>query len=301
MGSTLSKGSLFPVQLSNDMINLVRGKSSLARLSASEPVPFNGIEMFTFNFDNEVNLVGENGAKANGGGTIEPVNMSPVKIEYGMRISDEFRFAAEEVRLQYLRAFAEGFGKKVARGLDIMAFHGVNPRTGITAASLNDKNFDSLVTNTVVYDATAPDANVEAAIALVEGAEHEVTGMAMSPAFKSALANMKAGSTSNQPLFPELGWGSTAGSLRGLPVDTNSTVSANSNNDRAIVGNFADYFKWGYSRNIAVEMIEYGNPDNSEDGDLKGHNQIYLRGEAFIGWGILVPEAFARIKTQVSG
>lgn len=298
MGSTLSKSTLFPVQLSNEMISLVRGKSSLARLSASEPIPFNGVEMFTFNFDNEVNLVGENGAKANGGGSIEPVTMSPVKVEYGMRISDEFRFAAEEVRLQYLRAFAEGFAKKVARGLDIMAFHGVNPRTGSTAAVLTNKNFDDLVTNEVPYVAATPDANVDAAIALVEAGEHEVTGMAMAPAFKSALANMKAGSTSNQPLFPELGWGSTAGSLRGLPVDTNSTVSANSNNDRAIVGNFADYFKWGYSRNIAVEMIEYGNPDNSDDGDLKGHNQVYLRGEAYVGWGILVPAAFARIEAQ---
>ena len=298
MGSTLSKSTLFPVQLSNEMISLVRGKSSLARLSASEPIPFNGVEMFTFNFDNEVNLVGENGAKANGGGSIEPVTMSPVKVEYGMRISDEFRFAAEEVRLQYLRAFAEGFAKKVARGLDIMAFHGVNPRTGSTAAVLTNKNFDDLVTNEVPYVAATPDANVDAAIALVEAAEHEVTGMAMAPAFKSALANMKAGSTSNQPLFPELGWGSTAGSLRGLPVDTNSTVSANSNNDRAIVGNFADFFRWGYSRNIAVEMIEYGNPDNSDDGDLKGHNQVYLRGEAYVGWGILVPAAFARIEAQ---
>jgi len=298
MGSTLSKSTLFPVQLSNEMISLVRGKSSLARLSASEPIPFNGVEMFTFNFDNEVNLVGENGAKANGGGSIEPVTMSPVKVEYGMRISDEFRFAAEEVRLQYLRAFAEGFAKKVARGLDIMAFHGVNPRTGSTAAVLTNKNFDDLVTNEVPYVAATPDANVDAAIALVEAGEHEVTGMAMAPAFKSALANMKAGSTSNQPLFPELGWGSTAGSLRGLPVDTNSTVSANSNNDRAIVGNFADYFRWGYSRNIAVEMIEYGNPDNSDDGDLKGHNQVYLRGEAYVGWGILVPAAFARIEAQ---
>lgn len=298
MGSTLSKGTLFPVQLVSDMVNLVRGKSSLARLSASEPIPFNGQDVFTFNFDNEVNLVGENGAKANGGGTIEPVRMTPVKVEYGMRVSDEFRYASEEVRLQYLRAFAEGFAKKVARGFDIMAFHGVNPRTGSTAAVLTNKNFDDLVTNEVPYVAATPDANVDAAIALVEAGEHEVTGMAMAPAFKSALANMKAGTTSNEPLFPELGWGATPSTLRGLPVDTNSTVSANSNNDRAIVGNFADYFKWGYSKNIPIEVIEYGNPDNSEDGDLKGHNQVYLRGEAYIGWGILVPAAFARIEAQ---
>ena len=298
MGSTLTKGTLFPVQLVSEMVNLVRGKSSLARLSASEPIPFNGQDVFTFNFDSEVNLVGENGAKANGGGTIEPVHMTPVKVEYGMRVSDEFRYASEEVRLQYLRAFAEGFAKKAARGLDIMAFHGVNPRTGSTASVLSGKNFDDVVTNEVTYDSSAPDANVDAAIALIDAAEYEVTGMAMAPAFKSALAGMKAGTSSNEPLFPELGWGATPGTLRGLPVDTNSTVSANSNKDRAIVGNFADYFKWGYSKNIPIEVIEYGNPDNSEDGDLKGHNQVYLRGEAYIGWGILVPAAFARIEAE---
>lgn len=41
----------------------------------------------------------------------------------------------------------------------------------------------------------------------------------------------------------------------------------------------------------------YGNPDNDTQlGDLKGHNQVYLRGEAYIGWGILDPSAFAHIK-----
>ena len=298
MGSTLSKGSLFPATLATEMVNLVRGKSSLARLSASEPLPFNGETVFTFNFDNEVNLVGENGAKANGGASISAVTMNPVKVEYGMRVSDEFRYASEEVQLQYLRSFTEGFARKVARGLDIMTMHGVNPRTGQTASALTNKNFDDLVTNEVAYNASTPDANVESAIALVEAAEHEVTGMAMSPAFKTALANMKQGSTSNVPLFPELGWGNEGSTLRGLPIDTNPTVSFNSGDDRAIVGNFADYFKWGYSKQIPIEVIEYGNPDNSDDGDLKGHNQVYIRGEAYIGWGILVPAAFARVEDQ---
>lgn len=300
MGSTLEKGSLFPEVLVNEMVNLVRGKSSLARLSESAPLPFNGAKVFTFNFDHEVNLVGESGAKANGGATISAVSMQPVKVEYGMRVSDEFRYAAEEVQLQYLQAFAEGFARKVARGIDIMAMHGVNPRTGLTASALTNKNFDDLVSNLVSYDATTPDANVESAIALIESAEHEATGMAMAPAFKNALANMKQGSTSNVPLFPELGWGTTSGSLRGLPVDTNPTVSINSGDDRAIVGNFADYFKWGYSRQIPIEIIEYGNPDNSDEGDLKGHNQVYIRGEAYIGWGILVPDAFAIVTAAES-
>lgn len=296
MGTVLSKGTLFPEVLTNEMFNLVRGKSSLARLSNSAPIPFNGARVFTFNFDNEVNLVAENGAKANGGGAVAPVSMVPVKVEYGMRVSDEFRFAAEEARIEYLRAFAEGFSAKLARGLDIMAMHGINPRTGLTASTLTNKNFDDLVTQTVTYAAATADANVDAAVALVEGNEHEVTGMAMAPAFRAALAALKKGTNSNEPLFPELAWGSNPGVIRGLGVDTNATVSFNSSLDRAIVGNFRDYFRWGYARGINIEVIEYGNPDNdAEAGDLKGHNQVYLRGEAYLGWGIIAPAAFARI------
>jgi len=300
MGSIITKGNLFPPALTNQLIDTVRGKSSLARLSQSQPLPFNGETEFTFSLDSEVDLVAENGAKSNGGGTVATVTMQPVKVEYGMRVSDEFKYAAEEVQLQYLQTFAEGFAKKVARGLDIMAFHGVNPRTGNTASALNNKNFDDLITNTVVYDADAPQDNVAAAVGLVEAAEHEVTGLAMAPAFKSALASLKSGSTSYAPLFPQLGWGAQVNEINGLPVDANSTVSFNSNADRAIVGNFADFFKWGIARQIPVEVIEFGNPDNSDAGDLKGHNQIYLRGEAYIGWGILVPDAFAIVKAGAS-
>ena len=300
MGNIISKGVLFTPELTNRLIDTVRGKSSLARLSQAQPMPFNGETEFTFSLDSEVDLVAENGAKSNGGATIGTVTMQPVKVEYGMRISDEFKYAAEEIQLQYLQTFADGFAKKVARGLDIMAFHGVNPRTGSTASTLTDKNFDDLITNTVVFDADAPEDNVTAAVQLVEAAEHDVTGMAMSPSFKSALATLKKGSSSYEAMFPQLGWGTQVGDINGLPVDANSTVNFNNNADRAIVGNFADFFKWGIARQIPVEVIEYGNPDNSEAGDLKGHNQIYLRGEAYLGWGILIPDAFAIVKAGAS-
>lgn len=302
MGNILEKGSLFPPQLTNELIDLVRGKSSLARLSAAKPIPFNGTSLFTFNLDSEIDLVAESGAKSNGGATIAPVTMQPLKVEYGLRISDEFMYASEEVQLQYLQAFSEGFAKKLARGLDIMAFHGVNPRTKLAASQLSGKSFDALVNQVVTYDSSAPDDNVEAAIALVQGNEHDVTGMAMSPSFKSALAGLKTQTGSNVPLFPELGWGNEADRINGLPVDSNSTVGFNSSPDKAIVGNFADFFRWGVAKQIPVKIIEYGNPDNdAEAGDLQGHNQVYIRAEAYIGFGILVPGAFALIKSNVSG
>lgn len=300
MGDILTRGNLLPPVVTNELFSKVKGKSSLAKLSASEPIPFNGETVFTFSLDKEVDLVGENAAKSNGGGTVASIQMVPVKVEYGMRVSDEFRYGADEIRLQYLTAFADGFAKKVARGIDIMAFHGLNPRTGLTASVLTNKNFDDLVTNTVVFNSSTPDANITDAIALIEAAEYDVTGLAMAPAMKNALAQLKKGSTSNEPMFPELGWGATVGNINGLPVDTNSTVSFASGADRAIVGNFADMFKWGFAKQIPLEVIEYGNPDNSDLGDLKGHNQIYLRGEAYVGWGIIDPAAFTIVKTNAS-
>jgi len=53
-------------------------------------------------------------------------------------------------------------------------------------------------------------------------------------------------------------------------------------------------FKWGYGKDISFEVIEYGDPDNSGS-DLKGHNQVYLRGEAYLGWAIFDAASFARI------
>lgn len=296
MANVLSKGAFFPPELTNELINLVRGKSSIAALSAAEPVRFSGQTIFTFALDKEVDVVAENGAKSNGGATMGTVSMTPVKVEYGTRISDEFIRASDEIQLQYLRAFAEGFARKLARGIDIMAFHGLNPRTGTASTVIGTNHFDSLVTNTVNFAAASANDNIEAAIALVDAAEHEVTGMAMAPAMRAALGALKTSTTSNESLFPELAWGNNPGTIRGLRADTNSTVSFASGADRAILGNFRDFFRWGYAAEIPVSVIEYGNPDNDATaGDLKGHNQVYLRGEAYVGWAILDPTAFARV------
>ena len=301
MANVLSKGSLFPAELTNEMFNQVKGKSSLAKLSGQSPIAFNGTTLFTFNFDKEIDIVAENGAKSNGGVTVAPITIVPIKVEYGTRVSDEFKYGNEEVQLQYLTAFAEGFARKVARGIDLMAFHGVNPRTMAASAIIGNNNFASKVTQTVTRTNNA-NADVESAIALVQGNEEDVTGMAMAPAFRSALAAQTR--QDGTPLFPELGWGAAPGTIKGLPVDVNSTVSVaignpSTNKNQAITGNFRDYFRWGFAKEVPIEVIEYGNPDNDADaGDLKGHNQVYLRGEAYIGWGILNPAAFSRIISE---
>lgn len=296
MSDILSKGALFPEELVPGLIQKTTGASALAALCASSPIPFNGMKEFTFQLDSEVDIVAENGAKGKGGATVTPVTIVPIKIEYGARISDEFMYASEDAQLDYLTAFSDGFAKKVARGIDLMAFHGVNPRSGTASAVIGTNHFDSKVTQIVTQNTATADADVEAAIAMVHGSDRDVNGIVMAPAFRSALAALTK--TGGDRMYPELAWGNKPGTLNGLTAQSISALSANSSKNMALIGDFQNCFKWGYAKQIPIEVIQYGNPDNDATlGDLKGHNQVYLRGEVYLGWGILDASAFAMIKS----
>lgn len=297
--NAIARGSLFPAELIPEFFNQVKGKSSLAKMCGASPIPFNGLKEFTFSMDNEVDIVAEAGAKSAGGGQAGSVTIVPIKIEYGMRVSEEFMYASEEVALDYLRAFSEGWSAKVARGFDIMAMHGVNPRTGSAASgTIGNNHLDYACSTSIVYlnNSSTADANIEAAIAGVQAYDHDVTGAIIGGTARAALAAME--DAEYRKIYPELKWGGQPGTLNGLPVDFNSTVEYNSAKARAYVGDFANCFKWGIAKELPIEVIQYGNPDNDGTaGDLKGHNQIYLRGEAYIGWGILDASAFGKVAT----
>ena len=296
---TLSRGNLFDPELVTDLINKVKGKSSLAILSQQEAIPFDGTTQFVFSMDSEIDIVAENGKKSHGGISLAPIKMVPIKVEYGARVSDEFMYSSDEKKIEVIKGFNEGYAKKLARGVDLMAFHGINPRTGVASTVIGTNHFDSKVTQTVEFNASDPDTNIEAAVSLIQGSEGIVTGLAADPQFSAALANMRTGGDTNIRLFPELAWGANPGSINGLKADINNTVSA-SLNDVAIIGDFANYFQWGFAKEIPLEVIEYGDPDNSGN-DLKGYNQVYLRSETYLGWGIMDPSSFARVIKPAGG
>lgn len=283
--------TLFDPQLVTDVISKVKGKSSLAALSQQIPVAFVGNKEFMFSMDSDVDIVAENGAKGHGGITLEPITIVPIKFEYGARISDEFMYASEEEKIDILTQFNDGFAKKLAAGLDKAAMHGINPRTGSASTVVGTNNFDSKVTQTVTYNASTPDANIEAAIALVEGADGETTGMAISPAMRTALAALTK--STGEKLYPEFAFGGQPSNLGTNALSINKTV-ATGTVDEGIVGDFQNMFKWGYGKEIFMDVIEYGDPDNTGV-DLKGHNQVYIRAEAYLGWAIFDANSFARI------
>ena len=228
--NAVARGSLFPAELVPEFFNKVKGKSSLAKMCGASPIPFNGMKEFTFSMDNEVDVVAEAGAKSAGGGQVGAVTIVPIKIEYGMRVSDEFIYGSEEVALDYLRAFADGWAAKVARGFDIMAMHGVNPRTGSAASgTIGNNHLDYVAATSITYlgSSSTADQNIEAAIAGVQGYGHDVSGAIIGNTARAALAAMTISTSAK--LYPELAWGGQPGQLNGLPVDFNSTVDCGGN------------------------------------------------------------------------
>ena len=292
MGTITNASTLFPHELSLEMFNKVKGHSSLAKLSQSEGVPFSGTDMFVFSMDGEAAIVGEGEDKPAGESNTTPVSMVPIKVVYQHRVTDEFIKMSQEKRLPYLNAFSEGFSKKIARAIDICAIHGVNPKTNEESTKIGNNCFDKAVTATVTYNASTPDDNIDSAVSPIQTAENDVTGILMAPSFGSALGRMKM-ADSHAPMYPEFRYGANPGNFGGMKADINSTVSFGNSLDRAIVGDFANAFRWGFAENVTFEIIEFGDPDGQ--GDLKRKNQVCFRSEAFIGWAILDVTSFARI------
>ena len=289
--SVLEQGTLFPKELVTEMFSKVKGHSTLAKMAGQEAIPFAGKDYFTFSLDSDVSIVGESAAKPAGDASVTPVTVKPIKIVYQSRVSNEFMYAADEAKLQVLRDFADAFAKRVGAALDKMAIHGVNPATGTVSAIIGQNYFDyKCASSAITYNQSTPDANLESAIAVLEANEYAPTGIGLAPAMRSALGAMKT--TAGALLYPAFQFGGV-GDLGGVPVDSNVTISANGATDRAIVGDF-NAFKWGFAKEIPLEVIEYGNPDGGSY-DLKQANQILLRSEAWIGWGILDANAFCLV------
>lgn len=294
--NSLKQSTLFKPELVKELISKVQGRSVLAKLSNQTPIPFNGVEQFIFNLEGNAQIVGEGEQKGAGKAVLTSKVIKPLKFVYQARITDEFKYASEAKQFEYLSQFADGFAKKIAEAFDIAAIHGLEPK-GLTNASFKKTNsFDGVITgNVVTYAEDKFDENIESAVQTIVAKGGEVTGLALSPVGGQALSKIKV---KDVVQYPEFRFGQNPDSFYGMKSDINktlTTVGSTGENDHAIVGDFQNRFKWGYAENIPMEIIEYGDPDGAGR-DLKAYNEILLRAEAFIGWGILDADAFARVK-----
>lgn len=295
--TTLQAGTLFKPELVKELISKVQGTSVLAQLSTQTPIPFNGTEQFIFNLEGDAQIVGEGKKKAAGEAKIEPVIIKPLKFVYQARISDEFLRASEEKQIEYMSLFTDGFATKIAQAFDIAALHGVEPKTLTDATFKSTNSFDGLVTtNVVTYAEAQIDANIEDAIQAVVATDNDVTGIAMSPTAARAMSKIK--NKNEDAKYSEFSFGGRPKEFADHKLEINKNLTKQGSNlekDHVIVGDFENRFKWGYAENMPLEIIQFGDPDGTGR-DLKAYNEICLRAEAFIGWGILDATAFARVK-----
>ena len=286
----------YPEELIPELMSKVVGRSTLAKLSNQTPIPFSGIEQFVFNLEGNAQIVGEGEQKLAGQATVAPRIIKPMKFVYQARISDEFMFASDEKKVEYYSRFADGFSKIIAKSFDIAAIHGLEPKSMTDASFKATNSFDGLVTgNVITFNASTIETDLETAVQTVIANDADVTGIALSPTAGQALAKVEVNGVKQ---FPEFRFGQNPDSFFGMSTDINKTLVAKGGTakvDHAIVGDFQNMFKWGYAKNIPMEVIEYGDPDGTGR-DLKAFNEVCLRAEAFIGWGILDTKSFARIE-----
>lgn len=283
---------LMPREIADGMVKKTLSTSTIAKLSAQEPMRFGKTDIVTFNDLPRAQFVEENGDKESTSGSFGSVTAAPHKAQVTMRFSQEVQWADDEHQLGVLRTLASAGADALSRALDLGVFHRINPLNGQAITTWT--NYINATTKRVELGkgGSDPDADFRAAAGLIINdldTGVQVTGAALDPKFTWALANLMvkdgAGVTST-PRYPQLGLGADVSSFMGVPVAVGSTVSglpeAADTKVRAIVGDFTGGIRWGIQKELPVELITYGDPDGQ--GDLKRKNQIALRLEIVYGW-----------------
>lgn len=283
---------LMPREIADGMVKKTLSTSTIAKLSAQEPMRFGKTDIITFNDLPRAQFVEENGDKESTSGSFGSVTAAPHKAQVTMRFSQEVQWADDEHQLGVLRTLASAGADALSRALDLGVFHRINPLNGQAINTWT--NYINATTKRVELGkgGSDPDADFRAAAGLIINdldTGVQVTGAALDPKFTWALANLMvkdgAGVTST-PRYPQLGLGADVSSFMGVPVAVGSTVSglpeAADTKVRAIVGDFTGGIRWGIQKELPVDLITYGDPDGQ--GDLKRKNQIALRLEIVYGW-----------------
>jgi len=280
---------LMPRNIADGMVTDAKTGSTVAALSGREPMRFGETDIITFNDFPKAEFVAEGAEKASTKGTFGSVTAVPRKAQVTMRFNQEVQWADEDYQLGILRELASAGSTALARALDLGVYHRLNPLTGRPITTWT--NYLDATTLRVETGDTGPDMEVQAAVGLLIATQRPVNGIAFDPSYAWTLATARY--PDGRKKYPDLGFGVNISTFEGLPASVGDTVSGrpeamDSDGDpddtgvRAIVGDYRGGIRWGIQRDLPVELIRYGDPD--DQGDLKRQNQIAMRMEIVYGW-----------------
>lgn len=282
-----------PVEVTQAIINKVGNTSTIAALSPSTPQLFLNEDYIVFNGAAEAEVVAEGQKKSSYEQTASSITGKKFKVQCTTRVTEELKWADEDNRLEIISSIQEDQTKAIARALDYVIYHAINPKSGTKL-----DGYDALTSTAVkVTDSGDDIANVDALADAVN--EYEINGVALSRTWASRLRKLRVPATGMR-FYPEIPINLAAGTLDGIPAATSTTVDGKkATTPTNVLGIMGDYslIKWGMIRDIWAEVIQYGDPDQTGV-DLKAHNQIAYRTEAMFSYAVLDPKAFAVLKAE---
>lgn len=276
-----------------EMSAKVKDKSTIAALSTPIPQIFADKDHMVFTGAAEAEVVAEGAKKGSYEQECDSVEGKRVKLVTTTRVTDELKWADEDNRLEIVTAIIADQAAALARAIDYVIYHAVNPKSGSALVGYTALTSGAHAV-TSGGDLTADiDSMAEKLI------DYEVNGFAMSRKLAFDLRKIRVPSTGMR-LYPEIPMSLEVGSFDGIPACTSGTVNgaraSSPTKVLGIMGNF-DMIKWGMVRDVYSEIIEYGDPDQTGV-DLKANNQIAYRTESMFSYAVLDAEAFSVLKTE---
>lgn len=284
---------VLPREVSTELKNKLQDTSTIAKLSPALPESFTDSSTIVFTPSSEAEVVAEGAVKSSYEPGTAIVNATRSKIVTSSRVSNELQWADEDAQLEILDHIMADQEAALARALDYIVYHAINPKTGtaLTGYTALTAGANSITAT------TKPEEDIDSLAEAIT--KYAPNGFAMSRGFASKLRKLRASGT-GQRLYPEVPLSlNVEGTVEGIPSVVSGTVSGDlaktATKVEAIMGDYS-MIKWGLARDIKVELIEFGDPDNTGK-DLKAYNQVAYRTEAVLATAVLDPKAFAVLKT----
>ena len=284
---------VLPREVSTELKNKLQDTSTIAKLSSALPESFTDSSTIVFTPSAEAEVVAEGAVKSSYDNETTVVNATKSKIVTTSRVSNELQWADEDAKLEILEHIMADQEAALARSLDYIVYHALNPKTG---TALTGYTALTAGANSVTAT-TKPEEDIDSLAEAITN--YAPNGFAMSRGFASKLRKLRASGT-GQRLYPEIPLSlNVEGTVEGIPAVVSGTVSGDlaktATKVEAIMGDYS-MIKWGLCRDIKAELIEFGDPDNTGK-DLKAYNQVAYRTEAVLATAVLDPKAFAVLKT----
>lgn len=282
---------VLPTDVVSAQVTKMRDRSVISALSPVKPKLFANEKNLIFNPSAEAEIVEEGAAKGSYEIDVKPVEGVRFKVVTTTRVTDELTYADEDDQLEIVSNILDDQFAAAGRALDYLAFHAINPKTGLTLSK-----YTALTSNAKSVIATEDDvANIDLLADALE--DYDINGIALGKPFAGRLRKLRVPATGTR-LYPEIPLNLQAGSLDGINAAVSGTVNGRlaktATKVDAVMGNFA-LLNWGLVRNITSEIIKYGDPDGA--GDLKRYGQVAYRTEAVFAYACLDPNAFAVLKS----